>query len=210
LIESSHRRLAALLAVVLLCAFGAGTARGQLTSSSLPPARAGMIAGLNISSVGGGGSTREGLVAGATLVTPFTPVMAFQLEGLFSMKGGVNDGAATTPATLTTSALRLDYVEIPVMLHVEAPLASRVRPYAYTGPEISVRVNEPGIMLNRVDPGWILGGGLQFDIAGRALAVSMRYDAGLRSVYGTGDGAKNRVLSFVASIERPLPQKAVR
>ena len=63
----------------------------QLVVNSLPPARFGLTAGVNVTTFAGDGlgptDNRTGFIGGGVLVTPFTPVFSTQLELLYAMKG---------------------------------------------------------------------------------------------------------------------------
>lgn len=204
------------------------SARAQLSSEPLPPTRLGLTAGANFATLNGpnfrGGPSRNGFVGGIVLVTPFSPRMAFQLEALYAMKGGVSH-----PTSTSTATLGLDYIEIPVMLRADIPASTRVRPFVYSGPALNYRVHcgidasssfgsqtascdeleasDPTVgTFNTFDVGWIFGGGVAFDAHGRALTIGGRYELGLRGI-ASKDDAKNRLWSIVASLEVPLPQR---
>lgn len=222
-----HRRsLVITLVAALLPAVS--SAHAQLSTESLPPTRLGLTAGANFARLSGpnfnSGQRRDGFVGGLVLVTPFAPRMAFQLEALYAMKGGVS-----RPTSTSTATLALDYIEIPVMLRADIPASRSVRPFVYSGPAFNYRVGcgvdaspsfgsqntscdeleagDPTIgTLNRFDVGWIFGGGVAFDAHGRALTIGGRYEFGLRGIASNND-AKNRLWSIVASLEVPLPQR---
>ena len=208
----------------------AGQAIGaQLADQSLPGARFGFTAGLNQSTFAGDGlgatSSRHGFVGGVVLVTPFKPSFSTQLELLYSMKGMKSLGATSNSYSL----FKLNYIEIPLTLRGDAPIASPVRPFAFTGPAFNLRVscgadvflngNERGVScdelqsafangnkLRTLDIGWVFGGGLGFDFHDRRISFGARYEVGLRTLSASGS-SKNRALSFLASIEAPLPRR---
>ena len=224
-------RILGSLSVVALALASRSTA-AQLVENSIPAARIGLVAGLNMTKFSGDGlgptDNRNGFVGGLTLVTPFTPVFSTQLDLLYAMKG--MKSLSSNPANY--AVFKLDYLEIPVMLRADLPLASPVKPFAFTGPVIDFQVScsgdevtggktisatckeiesafSSGAKFQKLDYGWVLGGGLGFDYHNRRISVGARYELGLRSVL-TGGSSKNRALSLMASVEAPLPRKTRR
>jgi hypothetical protein len=65
------------------------------------------------------------------------------------------------------------------------------------------QIASPGVKYNRTDVDGIVGGGLAFDVAGRRMTVSARYDVGFVKFLSDGD-AKNRVWSFLGTLEWPF------
>jgi hypothetical protein len=223
-----HKRPLRLLS--LICALSVPLeARAQFTDTPLPPTRLGLTAGVNLAKLAAPNlenvSNRDGFVGGASLVTPFAPNMAFQIEALYSMKGAVQTTTPPAPASKTTYIL--NYIEIPVMLRGDVQLLRTVRPFVYTGPALGIRIGcglknvaptgttsatcdeLSGQEFNRFDIGWMLGGGLSFDAGGRTISLAARYEHGFRNIT-TDNQIRNRVLSFMASVEAPLPMQSVR
>ena len=195
-----------LIALCLVIARGAGA---QFRTDPLPPARVGLTAGVSFARVAGDGfadvTIRRGFVGGASVITPFTETTAFQLEALYAMKGAsLRNGAGST------ASVGLDYVEIPLMLRRDVRLSNGMRPFAYSGPALNLKVlerDDPAAgEFKTVDVGWVFGGGLAFAAGRRAITIGARYEVGLRNITTVGD-TKNRVLSFVASVEVPLPRR---
>lgn len=209
------------------------TSGAQLVDQPLPGARWGFTAGLNQSTFAGDGlgptSSRHGFVGGVDLVTPFKPNFSTQLEALYSMKGMKSLGSSSSNYAM----FKLDYIELPVLLRADASLTSAVKAFAFTGPSFGFRVscgadvvqngNETsnscddvqrvfsasGSKLRTFDVGWVLGGGLGFDVRNRRVSFGARYEAGLRTI-GSQGSSKNRALSFMASVEAPLPRRTGR
>ena len=195
--------------LIALCLAIARDAGAQFRSDPLPPARVGLTAGVGFARVAGKGyadvATRHGFVGGASVITPFTNNMAFQLEALYAMKGAsLRTGAGSSPS------VGLDYVEIPLMLRGDVRLSGKMRPFAYSGPALSLKVlerDDPATgEFKAVDVGWVFGGGLAFAAGHRAITMGARYELGLRNITTVGE-TKNRVLSLVASVEAPLPRR---
>jgi hypothetical protein len=209
------------------------TSGAQLVDQPLPGARFGFTAGINQSTFAGDGlgptSNRHGFVGGLVLVTPFTPSLSTQLEALYSMKGMKSLG----PNSQTYSMFKVDYIELPLLFRGDAPISSPVKPFAFTGPSFNFRVscgadawlngNERRISCDEVqslfstsdskfrslDVGWVFGGGLGFEFHNRRISFGARYELGLRTLSNSGS-SKNRALSFMASVEAPLPRRTGR
>jgi hypothetical protein len=218
---------------VIVLAVASQTSVAQLTDTPIPGARFGFTAGLNLSKFAakdlGPTSNRQGFIGGAVLVTPFTPNFSTQLEALYSMKG-MKSLSSSNSANYAT--FKLNYIEIPVMLRGDAPVSMPVKPFAFTGPAFDFQVScgsdviangrstsescndiessaSSGLKFNKFDVGWVFGGGLGFDVNNRRVSVSARYEVGLRTITSTGS-SKNRALSFMASVEAPLPRRTRR
>lgn len=219
----NHRSLS-----LIVLAFTARTVQAQLVVNSLPPARFGVTAGLNRTTFDGEGlgptDHRTGFVGGGVLVTPFTPDFSTQLELLYAMKGMKSLASNRTDYAL----FKLSYLEVPVMVRGDLPLSSAVKPFAFTGPALDFKLScssdevvggnvtnsfdcdqIPGLKLRTMDVGWVLGGGLGFDYHNRRISLGARYELGLRTL-SDGGTSKNRALSFMASVEAPLPRRSHR
>ncbi len=61
----------------------------------------------------------------------------------------------------------------------------------------------PRAKFSRTDVDGIIGGGLAFDVGGRSMTVSVRYDVGFVKLVTYSD-SKNRVLSFLCTLESPI------
>jgi hypothetical protein len=200
-------RVAVRCPLIALCLVIARDAGAQFRSDPLPPARVGLTGGVSFARVAGEGfadvTMRRGFVGGASVISPFSENMAFQLEALYAMKGALlRNGAGST------ASVGLDYVEIPLMLRGDVRLSNGMRPFAYSGPALNLKVlerDDPAGEFKTVDVGWVFGGGLAFAAGRRAISIGARYEVGLRNITTVGD-TKNRVLSLVASVEVPLPR----
>ena len=60
-----------------------------------------------------------------------------------------------------------------------------------------------GAKFSSTDVDGIIGAGLAFDIAGRTMTVGVRYDVGFVKLITYSD-SKNRVMSFVGTVEWPF------
>ena len=221
------RILTSLVAIAFAAASRTGGA--QRSETPLPGARYGVTAGVNLSTFDGKGlgptSDRRGFIGGLVLVTPFAPSFSTQLEALYAMKG--MKSLSSTSGNYAT--FKLNYIEVPLMLRGDAPVAMPVKPFAFTGPAFDFRVScgsdavasgrttsascdeveassSSGLEFRKFDVGWVFGGGLGFDVHDRRVSLTARYEVGLRGITTVGS-SKNRALSFMASVEAPLPRR---
>lgn len=102
----------------------------------------GLTAGINFATLGGedvdGASSdgRVGLAVGAFGSFPLSNAVAFQPEVIFIQKG-----ADFTPTGTTGAAVRLDYVQIPVLLRLRVATGeAKAVPFVTLGPSIAFRI----------------------------------------------------------------------
>ena len=205
---------AGLIAVTL-----AGTANAQ--SGVTPPRRFGFTAGVNSSTISGSDlgdnvSRRTGFAAGALLVLPLSSNIAIEPELLYSTKGIESHDSGID------ASLKMNYVQLPVLVRVEIPASGGTKPFLYGGPAISykascnVEVSGQGTnissgcdnlesdteKLKTIDYGLVAGGGLLFDVGGRKFTIGARYDHSLGKIAESSD-SKHRVISVLATLEFP-------
>ena len=195
-------------------------------SQSTP--RFGVIAGANLATISGGyfpkASNRTGFAGGLMAVLPVSPSFAIQPELMFTMKGAYSDSGGTS------ATAKMYYIELPVLMRFDIPTSGSVKPFVYGGPGFAYRTSctieghyapegsrtvgcdslarqgakaSPGVKYRRTDVDGIIGGGLAFDIGGRTITVGVRYDVGFVNFFNR-NGSKNRVLSFMGTLEWPL------
>ena len=217
-----------LLPVAPLCLLAlASAALPAQTVATRAPTRLGLLAGVNLATFGGddaeGADTRTGFVGGGYLSLGLTPGLSLRPELLYSMKGAKQsfdeDGVSGSVEA------RFDYLEVPILLAFDLPVAGSIQPQLYAGPTFAFRVSceisgsgggitisgdcedfvEPGEEGPRsFDAGALVGGALRFVLrGGSAFTVGARYTLGLTEI-GEGADTKNRVLGIVASYEFPL------
>lgn len=152
-------------------------------------AQIGVIAGATFSTLRGVDNldTRTGLIGGLSLVLPGGGIFAWQPELLFTSKGakGTNSGP---------SGLKLNYVELPILLRLSPVSVSGVRPHVYAGPSFGLELSctvqgtdgdcddVPSITTKSVDIGGVAGGGVTFDVGGALLTGGARYTFGVSKV----------------------------
>jgi hypothetical protein len=161
---------------------------------------------------------RRRVIGGIFAVIPTTSTFSVQPEFLFTMKG------AKTSEQGITGTLKLNYIEIPVLGRFDFSASGGVKPFVYAGPAISFNVScsaevsgsgisisedcedeDIGESVKKIDYSGVIGGGLAFEVGGRAFAIGARYTHGFASIGENGD-AKNRTLSLLASLEFPWPK----
>lgn len=200
----------------------------SFSQSSSESARFGIIGGANMATITSSfiqnASTRTGIAAGLMAVLPVAPSFSIQPELMFTMKG------ANSKPGGTDGVAKINYVELPALARFETPASGRVKTFVYGGPGFAYRTNcmieahnaqiasyradcdslarqaahaSPGAKFSRTDVDGIIGGGLAFDIGGRTMTVSVRYDAGFVKLITYSD-SKNRALSFMGTLEWPF------
>jgi hypothetical protein len=203
----------------LIAASLAGTAMAQ--TGVIPPRRFGFTAGVNSSTISGSDlgdnvSRRTGFAAGALLVLPVSSNIAIEPELLYSTKG------IESHESDLDASLKMNYVQVPVLVRVEIPASGGTKPFVYGGPAIAfkascnVEVSGQGTnissgcdnlesdseKLKTVDYGLVAGGGLLFDVGGRKFSIGARYDHSLGKISDSSD-SKHRVISILATLEFP-------
>lgn len=180
--------------------------------------RIGLTAGVNMAKVSSSDFTdaknRTGFNAGVYLAIPVAHVLDIQPELLYTRKGAkvnLNPGSGD---------IALDYLEVPVLAHINMGATPGVTPQIFFGPAVAFKVgcklngsdsgvsvsmncDDAGTDMNSVDMGVVGGVGLMFGVGGHRAGISARYDAGLKNVSPNGNG-KNRAISILASIEMPF------
>jgi hypothetical protein len=201
--------------------FGTLAAQGAAT----PLRRFGFTAGVNSSNLGGADvgdqSRRTGFTAGGLLILPLGPEVAVEPEFLYTTKGAVSNGTEPN-GTKTTATLKMNYVEVPVLLRLDLSPSGDTRPFLYAGPAISFKASctiegtsqgvsisstcdaleVQGAKVKTVDYGLIGGGGVAFNVGGRAFSIGARYDHSLGKISSDSD-VKHRVISVLATFEFP-------
>lgn len=169
------------LLLALATAFAAVPASAQ--------ASFGLKAGLNTTFASGDGAdgskARLGFVGGAVVRYDVTPTVGLQVEGLYSQKGfNEVDG-------FVDEDIRLDYVEIPVLLRLGVPLSPLMDAGVTVGPSIGIPIRgkdqfDDGLE-NELDLQTDLGVAVGLDVGSGPFFVDARYTAGLRDVLDEAD-----------------------
>jgi hypothetical protein len=195
-----NRPIAALgvLATLLVCAAGAAEAQ------------VGVTAGVAQSTMAFSSSSesreqtrqRTGLIAGASLLLPTARAGGWQVDALVVEKGAAN-------LLRRDDVVRLTYVEIPIMLHLDVLQRHRNAVFLLAGPSIAFLLRasyEADAMtenikndVSNVDVGLHVGAGVELG----HVVFDVRYGWGMRTVFHDGDTGgsfKNRALSVMAGI----------
>lgn len=202
-----------------------GLVAGLLTG--VPAASAGaqrlsLVGGMTFSQLRGlddvKSENRNGSIFGVSMNVPVGPIWSLQPEALFLSKGG-RFGPANGAGGATD--VRLDYLEIPLLLRRNFGGSSVLVPHLYAGPSVSYNVNcsidisgsgvpntssdcdrqdfEP----RSLEYGAVVGGGIDISLVGFAVTGGVRYGVGLTHVTeenaaGLRDRARNGTLAVYA------------
>lgn len=139
----------------------------------------------------GGGERRRAFVGGGFLELDFIGSFALQADLLYSQKGDENEVGAGTDRTLFR--VKLDYVEVPVMLKLQGPLLGGAEANFYAGPSVAFKVNESveglapgtlvtGTLAKSTDIGAALGIEFVFGLGGPQFVVDLRFTPGFSSI----------------------------
>ncbi|HSJ09172.1 MAG TPA: porin family protein [Longimicrobiales bacterium] len=142
--------------------------------------------------------------------------IGIQPELMFMGKGyAINDVSGDDDLEL-----KLDYVEIPVLVHLPLSMGTTFSPYVFGGPAFAFEINceatngsvsfdcdedGTGIDRKKTDIGLTAGGGLAFAMGPGALLVEGRYTFGMTNINQSGLGElKNRSAFIAAGYSIPL------
>jgi hypothetical protein len=181
--------------------------------------------GLNVGSIFGDGFEYEGSRVtidagyrttwcfGGYVEVPLSPRFSFQGEALFSRKGA-RRGDSDPAVNYKVAAVKMYYLEFPLLLRLNLRRWPKVMPFIIAGPQVSLKTDgEMEVVisgqtfyeeiedLESTDFGIIVGGGAEFPYEKFNLGLEFRYDHGLKTIYKPNDDAdvRTRTFSFVAS-----------
>lgn len=172
-----------------------------------------------------------GFAAGVMAALPVAPRFAIQPELMLTMKGAHSDSAGIS-ATYKVDYVEVPLLarfEIPISGRVKpfvyggpgfayrtsCTIEGHYHPgavFGFAGDYFIVGCDEearqgqrasPGVNYSKADVDGIIGGGLAFQVGGRTMTVSTRYDVGFVKFLSDAD-MKNRVLSFMGTLEWPF------
>lgn len=210
-------RWTSMLGAALLVAFVATPAAAQFGGDR----EIGFKLGVNFSTLDGDGfddaDTRTAFTGGGFFRFGITPMLSVQPELMYSPKGA--EFTETLNGSEVTTAIELDYIEVPLLLRADVATGSMLAPYIYGGPalafeascsltgevegtEVDVDCDDTGEDLERksFDAGAMVGGGLSFPAGPGSILIEGRYNWGLINLDdsdGEGD-VKNRAGSVLA------------
>lgn len=189
-------------------------------ASTSEPTRIGLLAGINSATVGGpdadDAERRSGFIGGLTVFKPLRNGWGIRPELLYSQKGAKAPLDAEDAVT-GSATVKLDYIDIPLLLQYEATTESGVRPQVYVGPSLGIKArcriegsgggisvgmdcDEAEVEINSTEIAGIIGGGLAVPLGNRYLSVGVRYQHGFSDVPADAS-ARNRVFSVYAGLE---------
>ena len=171
--------------------------------SALPVAlsaqQLGILAGGTFSQLHGlsnvSAETRSGTMFGASLLVPFGHTWSLQPQFLFS-----NKGSKFNTGSNGETDVRLDYLDIPVLLRYDVAGGSALSPHLYGGPSAGYRVGcnvkasgsgipntssdcgKSNFDLKTFDWGAVVGGGIDLTIGSVGVTGGARYGIGLADI----------------------------
>jgi outer membrane protein with beta-barrel domain len=191
---------------------GTAVLAGLLTSAVHADAQIGVVAGAATSTIAFGPASgspelteterRTGWTAGVSFLLPTNRVGGWQIEAIVIGKGAEN-------LLRRNDAMRLTYLEVPVLIHLDALRRGRSGVFLLAGPSVAFLVDasyeDEGVTedikddLPQVDVGLHVGGGVELG----PITVDARYIWGGRTLFHDGelDGTfKNRTFTVMAGI----------
>jgi hypothetical protein len=202
-------RRSIVIASALLITAGVSTANAQMGMASRTSF--GVLAGGNFANLSGsdvnGAKNRTGFVAGVAL--DFNGVSGFgvEVDGLYSQEG------AKIPSKGGDATLKLDYVQVPVLLKYRFQTHTPVRPFIVLGPYAAFRAkcdvelggsstscaDFTGSNAKSTDFGGTAGAGVGFSLGKQELSISARYNMGFTKIFSNSN-AENKVISVLAGL----------
>jgi len=171
--------------------------------------------GLNIATLIGDdvedAASKMGLVAGGFFCYNITEIFAIQPELLFTMKGAKSDD--------NDDVLKINYIEIPLLLKVNLPTEGKIDPMLYAGPGFGILMSCKATngeeqdwkdVTKTLDIGIIAGAGVAYQMERGALILEARYEIGMSTIDDWDDAMlenqglteqpdeKNSVISIMA------------
>jgi hypothetical protein len=203
--------LAAWAAAALLLALPAsGRAQGDIEW--------GVKGGLNVTGLRGDEGlfdSKRGVVAGAYGVFDFAPEFGVEVDALFSMKGakiaGLGLDASGNVVKIGESFFILDYIEVPILARLNAPVYGQLSPHVYFGPTLAFKVGARTLRSGQVakdledvhslDSGLAAGVSLDLALGARTLVLDGRVNYGLTNAFSwSGLDLKNDGVSLMAGV----------
>lgn len=179
--------------------------------------RPGLTFGVNLANFGGEDASsssnverRRGVVAGGFLLIDVAGPLALQPELLYVQKGQRAEGD-TFQGTVTITS-KVDYIELPMLVKLQVPVAGPITPTVFGGPSVGVNVNASEEVsrdgrsatqdfddeIESTELGVHLGAGLDISTGTGILTVDVRYQLGVNNIVSEGPGElKNRGIGIV-------------
>lgn len=93
----------------------------------------------------GGSGRRQGFTGGGFVSVGLPESFSVQGEVLYVRRGDKQE--INQENNIATSVIKLDYIDIPVLVRIEAPLLGQASMFPYLGPILSIEVNEDASQL---------------------------------------------------------------
>lgn len=197
-----------LLATALLGALLSVLARPAHAQNMAVGLKGGVSQGTFLGDDVGDAEYRAGFSGGAYFKYTVNPAFSIQPELLFTMNGA--DVAANDPV-LEAGDYELQYLDIPVLFKLNAPLQGVIRPALYVGPQLSFNLHGERDDVEIDDDnlqtavfGGVIGGDIGFDLtpyvdAPVRLVLDGRYVFGLTDTFELAGDPSIRNGTFVGS-----------
>ncbi len=153
---------------------------------------------------------KTGFAAGIFIEKPFSDLISGQIEALYVQKGGKEE-VSEDEIEVEDGGLTLSYIDIPVLLKINVPLESNIRPFVYGGGfagyllDASAEANGEDVddqvelkdFLTDLNYGLIFGAGVSFG----SISVDLRYDLGLANIFDSESDAFGDFENEIGDIE---------
>ncbi len=196
-----------------------------MTTASLAQVSMGMggLVGLNFATVGGKDSNnpvapenKTGFAIGGFVSLRLANMLTLEPQLLFMQKGATGKGSVNN--TTVDYTVSYNYLEIPVLVKLEIPLAGNVavKPNVFAGPAFALRVGTPNVTSktstqtvdqdiqnsSSTDFGLVFGAGARFPGFMRGILVDLRYTLGLSTIDNSAANLeiKHRVFSVLVGV----------
>lgn len=168
------------------------------------------------------------LQAGVFFTINLSDFLSFQPEIMYVTKGAGFTETQSIEDLVEASLdvqLKMEYVEVPILLKISFPVGGGVRPGIFGGPYIAynikasvltaVEVVAAGVVIGNdetevdledvehLDYGFVLGGCLEFNMGAATVVLDARYTKGLRNLLegiGTDETVKNQTVVFMVGL----------
>lgn len=216
-----NHRIVGMVAAIAMMGVPVGGAVAQ--GVPLVPKRPtiGIMGGVNLAKISGNDVTsadnRTGFLGGVFVTFHLTNTFAIQPEAIYSQRGTSENSDPNFDATI-----KMDYIDIPVLLRYDIPVVGPIRPFFLAGPAFGIQTKctigiegqgvsasadcdqfsedpEASFESKTFDLSGVFGAGLDFRLGGHTLMVGARYQHGFSDVVKDAS-AKSRTWSVVAGL----------
>ncbi len=201
-----HKRFVMVSAAALALIAGGQTVSAQMPT---PKPTLGVLGGLNLATLGGdnvtGASNRTGFQAGLYLTLHMNHAWSIEPEALYAQQGATSDG----------TTLKMNYIQVPVLLRWDVASHNPVHPFFIAGPAAAFQVgcdasgggqsitcdqlsqeSDGSFNKKSFDLLGVAGAGLGFNFGATQMSVGARYNYGFSDAFQNTD-AKNRFFSIL-------------